>query len=76
MTLDNQNAITRPGNFFLVISSGEANAEEGPSTYNCLFPAMINDWRRQWFESTRMATDPFFPFGFVQVTRPCISKYQ
>lgn len=45
---------------------GEANAD-APNTYNCTFPAMIDDWRRKWYDGTGGCTDPLFPFGFVQV---------
>ena len=34
---------------------------------NCTFPAMIADWRAKWSEGTAGATDPQFPFGFVQL---------
>jgi sialate O-acetylesterase len=44
---------------------GEANAG-APDTYNCTFPAMIDDWREKWKSaSTYMAST--FPFGFVQL---------
>ena len=45
---------------------GEANAA-APFTYNCTFPAMIDDWRSKWLYGTDKLTDPEFPFGFVQV---------
>lgn len=38
--------------------------------YNCTFPAMIQDWRKKWFEGTNQhgsGTDGMFPFGFVQL---------
>ena len=35
--------------------------------YNCTFPEMIADWRRQWHSSTGGQTDKEFPFGFVQL---------
>jgi len=38
-----------------------------PGTYNCTFPAMIDDWRAKWIEGTHKNTDETFPFGFVQV---------
>lgn len=38
-----------------------------PDTYNCTFPAMIDDWRTKWRNASNY-TDPVFPFGFVQVT--------
>ena len=46
---------------------GEANANQ-PLTYNCTFPAMIDDWRVKWFDGTGSLTDRVFPFGFVQVS--------
>ena len=46
---------------------GESNAGH-PDTYNCTFPAMIDDWRAKWFEATNKGTDETFPFGFVQVS--------
>ena len=49
---------------------GEANTP-APDTYNCTFPAMIDDWRFKWFEGTGGHVDPLFPFGFVQVNRDC-----
>lgn len=35
--------------------------------YNCTFPAMVADWRAKWSVGTAGATDPQFPFGFVQL---------
>lgn len=46
---------------------GEDNAEHHYLSYNCSFPAMVDDWRAKWYSSTRGNTDPVFPFGFVQV---------
>ncbi|EDO41559.1 predicted protein, partial [Nematostella vectensis] len=46
---------------------GESNSG-APQTYNCTFPAMIEDWRRKWFSGTSHDTDPEFPFGFVQLS--------
>ena len=46
---------------------GESNSG-APDTYNCTFPAMIDDWRSKWFHGTDELTDPEFPFGFVQVS--------
>lgn len=43
---------------------GESNAAE-PSTYNCTFPGMIQDWRMHF--SANSDTSPDFPFGFVQL---------
>ena len=47
---------------------GEENTVVNPELYACVFPAMIKDWRRKWFESTNGTTEELFPFGFVQVT--------
>ena len=33
--------------------------------YNCTFPAMIDDWRKRFRQSS--GTSSLFPFGFVQV---------
>ena len=49
---------------------GEADADRpgGPhGGYNCTFPAMIADWRKQWHAGTGGETDATFPFGFVQL---------
>lgn len=43
---------------------GEANAGS-PYSYNCTFPAMIDDWRAKW--SAASDTYVEFPFGFVQL---------
>nr|XP_054748455.1 sialate O-acetylesterase-like [Lytechinus pictus] len=51
---------------------GEDNAVHDPSTYNCLFPHMINSWRKEWYTSTGGVMNPQFPFGFVQL---CNSEY-
>ncbi|XP_071958438.1 sialate O-acetylesterase-like isoform X2 [Antedon mediterranea] len=45
---------------------GEANTPS-PNSYNCTFPAMIDDWREKWYEGTGGLTDKTFPFGFVQL---------
>merc|ERR1719182_580981 len=49
---------------------GEANSGRPGGRfggYNCTFPAMIRDWRSQWFAGTGGLTSPSFPFGFVQL---------
>ena len=46
---------------------GETNAQYGFNSYNCMFPAMIDDWRAKWFHATQGNTLEEFPFGFVQV---------
>lgn len=38
-----------------------------PNSYNCTFPAMIDDWRAKWYNGSRNQTKPLF-FGFVQVS--------
>ena len=53
---------------------GEANSHQ-PNTYNCTFPAMIDDWRAKWFEGTNKATNEMFPFGFVQVSQRVQCQY-
>ena len=35
--------------------------------YDCTFQHMISAWRDGWFYATNGATDPNFPFGFVQL---------
>ncbi|XP_030831013.1 sialate O-acetylesterase [Strongylocentrotus purpuratus] len=45
---------------------GEANTPS-PSSYKCLFPTMIEDWRDKWYQGTGGQTNPSFPFGFVQL---------
>ena len=35
--------------------------------YDCTFESMINAWRDRWHETTEGSTDPYFPFGFVQL---------
>ena len=44
---------------------GEANANKNMDLYNCTFPAMIDDWRKKFRQSS--GTSSLFPFGFVQV---------
>lgn len=46
---------------------GEANAHGDGRTYNCSFPAMIEDWRAKWAEGTGGTTDVAFPFGWSQL---------
>jgi sialate O-acetylesterase len=48
---------------------GEANSKTPAEAeaYKCHFPAMINDWRKKWYEGTNQHTDQSFPFGFVQL---------
>ena len=51
----------------LIFFTGERNTYYHQSQYNCSFPAMIDDWRKSWFEGTGEQTPSQFPFGFVQV---------
>ncbi|XP_065890232.1 sialate O-acetylesterase-like isoform X1 [Dysidea avara] len=46
---------------------GESNAIK-PDTYDCTFPAMIDDWRAKWYEGSHGNTNQMFPFGFVQIS--------
>ena len=46
---------------------GESNAIK-PDTYDCTFPALIDDWRAKWHEGSHGNTNEMFPFGFVQVS--------
>lgn len=47
---------------------GESDSSPaGSKLYNCTFPAMIKSWRSMWHHNTAGATDPLFPFGFVQL---------
>lgn len=43
------------------------NNNGNPTSYNCTFPTMIDDWRSKWYQSTSGNTDPTFPFGFAQL---------
>ena len=53
---------------------GEANSR-APDTYNCTFPAMIDDWRIKWFAGSHGNTNKTFPFGFVQVSNLSTHHY-
>ncbi|KAI8520059.1 hypothetical protein Bbelb_033160 [Branchiostoma belcheri] len=46
---------------------GEANTGK-PDSYSCSFPGMIDSWRKEWYMGTGGRTDPYFPFGFVQLS--------
>jgi len=46
---------------------GEANTGHNREVYDCTFQHMISAWRDGWFYATNGATDPNFPFGFVQL---------
>ena len=48
---------------------GEHNTIVNKDLYACVFPEMINDWRKKWFEGTGGSTDQMFPFGFAQVRK-------
>ena len=45
---------------------GEAN-QEYPKRYECVFPAMIEDWRAQWHTRSDGQTSADFPFGWAQL---------
>jgi len=47
---------------------GESNAGEPYSNYECLFPAMIKRWRKDWYHGTGNNTDIQMPFGLVQLS--------
>jgi sialate O-acetylesterase len=53
--------------FGVIWYQGESNREYNIDLYKCTFPALINDWRKQWFIGTDGSTNPQFPFGFVQL---------
>jgi hypothetical protein len=55
---------------------GEANSGN-PTQYGACFPAMISQWRADFYSKTRGASDLYLPFVFVQVRSvfailPCI----
>lgn len=56
-------ALTAP----LLLGPGEANAFLHTDRYNCTFPALIADWRQAFHTGSAGQTEPFLPFGFVQV---------
>ena len=45
---------------------GEANTDH-PKRYDCMFPAMIDDWRDKWHLYTDGQTGRHFPFGWAQL---------
>jgi sialate O-acetylesterase len=45
---------------------GEAN-QGNANSYGCALSEMVEDWRRNWFESTNGQVDANFPFGQVQL---------
>ncbi|KAI3354460.1 hypothetical protein L3Q82_018972, partial [Scortum barcoo] len=47
---------------------GEANTYYQTETYNCSFPAMIDDWRMAFHHGSGGQTALDFPFGFVQLS--------
>ncbi|XP_053125723.1 sialate O-acetylesterase isoform X2 [Hemicordylus capensis] len=47
---------------------GEANTVMNTDLYNCTFPALIEDWRKAFFEGSHGETEQDFPFGFVQIS--------
>src|SRR5262245_50639282 len=52
----------------IIIIIGENNVNYDRDKYNCTFPKMIEAWRNIWHIRTDSITNPYFPFGFVQVT--------
>jgi len=46
---------------------GEANCGAKADTYKCTFPAMIDNWRTNWYLASKAQTSLNFPFGFVQL---------
>ncbi|KAK7480718.1 hypothetical protein BaRGS_00028086, partial [Batillaria attramentaria] len=53
----------------VIWDQGESDA--GPvskrNNYNCTFPAMIDDWRGKFSNTSGGQTNATFPFGFVQI---------
>ncbi|XP_068601809.1 sialate O-acetylesterase [Brachionichthys hirsutus] len=47
---------------------GESNTGYHQDQYSCSFPAMIDDWRTAFHQSSGGQTAPDFPFGFVQLS--------
>jgi len=45
---------------------GESNSGQN-DLYFCRFEQMMKEWRHEWHVGTEGATDPEFPFGFVQI---------
>ncbi|XP_071114953.1 sialate O-acetylesterase-like [Haliotis cracherodii] len=48
---------------------GESNSDpkNGLDRYKCTFPALIDDWRKQFSDASGGQTSNMFPFGFVQL---------
>lgn len=51
---------------YCCLKQGEGNANNAKA-YQCQFPAMIEDWRNQFYKRSDGQTSENFPFGFVQV---------
>ena len=51
---------------FFLIGEGNGNEVSLSIGYECLFPLMVQEWRRK-FLAVNEQTDALFPFGFVQV---------
>ncbi|XP_008584623.1 PREDICTED: sialate O-acetylesterase isoform X1 [Galeopterus variegatus] len=47
---------------------GESNVNYNRNLYNCMFPALIDDWRQTFHHGSQGQTKRFFPFGFVQIS--------
>ena len=51
----------------VIYYQGETNAFNTTNDYSCMFPALIDAYRANWYEATQKNTRKNFPFGFVQV---------
>lgn len=49
------------------LPGGSPGHGERALNYNCTFPAMVRDWRAKFHAASEGATNPNFPFGFVQL---------
>ena len=50
-----------------VLCQTPSNPSADGRTYLCSFAAMVKSWRELWANNTQSATDPEFPFGWVQL---------
>lgn len=57
--------------YYGVLFAGEANAGYHTDLYNCTFPAMVADWRQNFYQGSGGHNERIFPFGFVQVQPGC-----
>lgn len=60
--------------FGVIWYQGESNTDYQRDLYGCIFAKMIDDWRENWYESTNQATNPSFPFGFVQIANALLEN--